>query len=92
MDENTNITKNTILEALSLNPTPTSSSGNEENISLPCMFCEHFVSQDFPSENKDILKHMYMEHRLVIADIQDVHDLKGYLEFWKNEFKGQLKV
>lgn len=88
MDEDTNIAKNTILEALSLNPTPINSSGNCENSLLSCMFCDHTEKQDFRNENKTILQHMYMEHRIVIADVKDVHDLKEYLKFWKNEFKG----
>jgi hypothetical protein len=86
MDENTNIARNTILEPLRLNPTATTSV--EENILLTCIFCDHFEKDDFRTENKIILHHMYMEHRLVISDVHEVMDLKEYLKFWKNEFKG----
>lgn len=88
MDEDTNIAKNTILETLSFSPAPTNSSGNCENSLLSCMFCDHTENQDFRNENKVILQHIYMQHRIVIADVQDINELKEYLEFWKNEFKG----
>lgn len=88
MDESTNIACNTILETLSLNPTSPKFSGNSENVLLPCLFCDHAETKELNSENKAILQHLYMQHRLVIADVQDVHDLSEYLNFWKNEFKG----
>lgn len=88
MDENTNIACNTILETLSLNPTTSRNSENEVNVMLPCMFCEHEEVNEINSENKAILQHLFMQHRLVIADVHEVLDLSEYLKFWKNEFKG----
>lgn len=90
MDQNTNITKNTILETLNLNPTAT-----EEIVEsfLKCIFCEHAVlKSNVDSENKPILQHLYMEHRLVIADAHEVLDLGEYFRFWKNEFQGLMEI
>lgn len=88
MDENTNIACNTILESLSLNPKSSKSEQIEEKVLLRCIFCEHAEIKELNSENKAILQHLYMEHRLVIADVQEILDLSEYLNFWKNEFKG----
>lgn len=85
MDTDSNIAKNTILEPLSLNPIPENNLRNEES-SFCCMFCDHSEKED-KHENKAILKHMFTEHRIVIADVQDIRDLRQYLEFWKKEFK-----
>ena len=87
MEEETNIANNTILEALSLNnPTPVTEPKNV----LLCIFCDHSEARDLLNENKAILQHMYMEHRLVIADVNEVQDLGEYLQFWKHEFEGKI--
>jgi hypothetical protein len=88
MDDVAGITNNTILESLSLNPVTSSASEKEENRLLPCMFCDYTEKFVLNTENKEILQHMFMEHRIVIADVQEVADLESYLEFWKKEFKG----
>lgn len=87
MDEASNISKNTILESLSLTPALPESVKNEE-IKLPCMFCDYTENHQLNKENKAILKHMFNEHRLVIADVQEVSELSEYLKFWKKEFSG----
>lgn len=88
MDENTNIANNTILEALSLNPTSSNDDGNKEEILFCCMFCEHTEKANVGGENKAILQHIFMQHRVVIADVNDITELMEYLQFWKIEFKG----
>lgn len=88
MDDNTNIAKNTILESLNLTPSSAKNAANEEKNILCCMFCDHTEESDFRTENKPILQHMYMEHRLVIADVKDVLSLCEYLKFWRSQFKG----
>lgn len=88
MDENTNIAKNTILETLSLNPTSLKRTENEEIIF--CIFCGYTERNDLRAGNKIILQHMFREHRLVIADVQDVSDLAAYLKYWKHEFEGYI--
>lgn len=88
MDNVAGITENTILESLNFNPTTSSESLKEENRTLHCIFCDHTEKLDENSENKEVLQHMFMEHRIVIADIQDVADLQEYLDYWKKEFEG----
>lgn len=88
MDETTNIANNTILESLSLNPASSTSSGNQENSPFCCMFCDHTEQEVVKFDNKPILKHLYVEHRLIIADSNDIANLKEYLKIWKKEFEG----
>lgn len=88
MEESTNIANNTILEALSLNPSSAKTKQNEEIVDLPCIFCNHSETYDFKADNKAILQHMFIKHRLVIADVEEVSDLPAYLSFWKDEFTG----
>ena len=89
MDSETNIAKNTILETLSLKQ---ASEGQKENLKslFSCMFCDQ--TEEFKHDNKAILQHMFMEHRTVIADVQEIRDMKEYLEFWKKEFKGKNSI
>lgn len=83
MDGNTSITSNSILEALSLVSSHKESSKSEENFC--CIFCDH---AEKGNDNKPILKHLFAEHRLVIADVDEVADLRLYLLFWKTEYQG----
>ena len=88
MEAKTNIANNSILEALSLSSTSTETLDNQDEI-FSCIFCEFNVpAKNEIIEDKTILQHLFMQHRLVIADVNDVADLKEYLLFWKNEFKG----
>lgn len=80
------IAKNSILESLNFNQI-VSEPSEKEKIQLICMLCE-FSSENDWSDNKEILQHMYYQHRLVIADVQNIANLREYLRFWKNEFKG----
>lgn len=88
MEANTNIAKNTILETLSLRPSTSETSKDDEILFLDCIFCDHAEKLEVNRENKAILQHMFMEHRLVISDVQEVLDLREYLRFWKSEFQG----
>lgn len=89
MDEATAIAKNTILETLSLKSASADSHEKAESL-FCCMFCNHTENEN-KYDNKAILQHMFMEHRTVISDVQEIRDLKEYLEFWKNEFKGNKR-
>lgn len=90
MDDKSNITKNTILEALNLNPSTSSGQENDNVKILNCIFCEFHIENDIcKTQNKSILQHMFMEHRLVISDVNDIANLSEYLNFWKKEFKGK---
>lgn len=86
-EANTNIANNSILEALSLNETSPVNLENSESQILCCIFCDFRTKGE-----KEVLQHLYMEHRLVIADVHEVSDLREYLLFWKKEFKGNKKI
>ncbi|CRK89047.1 CLUMA_CG002481, isoform A [Clunio marinus] len=89
MEESSKIAKNAILEALNFNISSSKSKRDiVENKFFNCIFCEHVEQHQINSSNKAILKHLYMEHRLVIADVEDVFDLQEYLNYWKKEFTG----
>ncbi|XP_077452186.1 zinc finger protein 277 isoform X1 [Stigmatopora argus] len=54
--------------------------------SLSCLFC----SESLPVTHKDILlKHLLLQHKLVIADVKLVADLPSYLLYWKGRFLEQ---
>lgn len=60
---------------------------SEEVTECSCVLCE----QNFllPSNEKDLLTHLFMKHRLVIADVNQIADLKEYLRYWRLRFKDQ---
>lgn len=64
-----------ILEPLSLPESPGGISAVECSPSVPCIFCEEYSPL---SEQNQLLKHMIIEHKLVIADIKLVADFKRY--------------
>ncbi|XP_061780843.1 zinc finger protein 277 isoform X1 [Nerophis lumbriciformis] len=54
--------------------------------SLACLFC----SESLPGTQKDgLLKHLVLEHKLVIADVKLIADLPKYLLYWKGRFLEQ---
>lgn len=59
---------------------------SEEVTECSCVLCE----QNFllPSNEKNLLTHLFMKHRLVIADVNQIADLKEYLRYWRLRFKG----
>ncbi|XP_056907001.1 zinc finger protein 277 isoform X1 [Takifugu flavidus] len=53
---------------------------------LVCLFCPESV----PLQQKDILlKHLLLEHKLVIADVRLIADLPKYLSYWRSRFLEQ---
>ncbi|TRY54858.1 hypothetical protein DNTS_001812 [Danionella cerebrum] len=53
---------------------------------VSCAFC----SDSFPSFEKDeLLKHMVLDHKLVIADVKLIADFPRYMMYWKRRFKDQ---
>lgn len=91
MSDKENMSKDSILETLEL---ATSSQNNQEipktqNLILPCLFCEFNIDKDKQDES-EILQHLYREHRIIISDVNDIKNLRTYLEFWKKEFEGLL--
>nr|XP_003221251.2 PREDICTED: zinc finger protein 277 [Anolis carolinensis] len=78
--------KDCILEPLSLPENPGGISAVEGSPSVTCLFCEECSPV---SEQNQLLKHMIIEHKLVIADIKLVADFKRYMQYWKKRFAEQ---
>ncbi|XP_066489942.1 zinc finger protein 277 isoform X2 [Tiliqua scincoides] len=75
-----------ILEPLSLPESPGGVPAVEGSPSVPCIFCEEYSPE---SEQNQLLKHMIMEHKLVIADVKLVADFRSYALYWKKRFTEQ---
>jgi len=52
---------------------------------VPNSFFYSFINAD----KDDCLAHLYLEHRLVIADVEDIALLEDYLQYWEKEFQGR---
>ncbi|XP_075065123.1 zinc finger protein 277 [Mixophyes fleayi] len=75
-----------ILETLSLPESPVTASDPSDGLFLPCMFCE----QSYKEMEKDgLLKHMIIEHKLVIADVKLIANFRRYVGYWKKRFADQ---
>ncbi|XP_053610960.1 zinc finger protein 277 [Plodia interpunctella] len=60
---------------------------SDESVECFCVLCEE--KYHLPSEEKQLLTHLFMEHRLVIADVNQIADLGGYLKYWRLRFADQ---
>lgn len=58
-----------------------------ENCRISCLKCEKDF--EFPLEKDAYLGHIFLTHRLVIANVDDIIDLPHYLLYWQNEFKSK---
>uniref|UniRef100_A0A8D2CPZ4 C2H2-type domain-containing protein n=1 Tax=Sciurus vulgaris TaxID=55149 RepID=A0A8D2CPZ4_SCIVU len=75
-----------ILEPLSLPESPGGTTTLDGSPSVPCIFCE----EHFPVAEQDkLLKHMIIEHKLVIADVKLVADFQRYILYWRKRFTEQ---
>ncbi|KAM9216773.1 zinc finger protein 277 isoform 1-T1 [Dugong dugon] len=78
--------KDYILEPLSLPESPGGITTLERSPTVPCIFCE----EHFPVAEQDkLLKHMIIEHKIVIADVKLVADFQRYVLYWKKRFTEQ---
>ncbi|XP_008286038.1 zinc finger protein 277 [Stegastes partitus] len=83
--------QDTILEPLcfpeqTVNSSSTPSQQCPRSDLLVCLFC----SESTPLLQKDVLlKHLLMEHKLVIADVKLIADLPKYMLYWKGRFLEQ---
>ncbi|XP_063302955.1 zinc finger protein 277 isoform X2 [Pelobates fuscus] len=79
--------KDCILEPLSLpeSPSAVTSAGNAVQV-MPCLFCEQSYQTD---QQNDLLKHLIMQHQLVIADVKLIANFKRYCFYWKKRFSEQ---
>lgn len=75
--------KNEIINSLSLEKDVKSESSKE----VPCLKCNR--SFEFPEGKDNYLAHLYLGHRLVISDVQDIPFLEEYLRYWVVVFKGE---
>ncbi|XP_059225216.1 zinc finger protein 277 [Stomoxys calcitrans] len=59
---------------------------NEANdLSVECVKCEKIFK--FPRDQDDYLAHLFLAHRLVIADVAEVPIIEKYLSYWRKEFE-----
>uniref|UniRef100_A0A336MJW3 CSON001678 protein n=1 Tax=Culicoides sonorensis TaxID=179676 RepID=A0A336MJW3_CULSO len=59
---------------------------SSESQLVPCLFCD--LSLVFPAAKDEYLAHLFMVHKLVIADVQDIKILPEYLKSWQKSFQG----
>ena len=81
--------KNLILEPLNLSDCQSSDIAVKIDSPTFCLFCE--ANWLIPRAKDLYLKHLFMDHRFVIADEAEIPDLEFYLNFWRKEFEGSLK-
>lgn len=60
---------------------------SEEIVDCLCVLCDQNFS--LPEQEKQLLTHLFMVHRLVIADVNQIADLKEYLRYWNCRFKDE---
>lgn len=59
---------------------------SDEPVECSCILCDEIFT--LPASEKQLLTHLFMDHRLVIADVNQIADLKAYLRYWKLRFRG----
>ncbi|KAJ2940447.1 hypothetical protein O0L34_g130 [Tuta absoluta] len=58
---------------------------SDDTVECYCPLCdEKFV---LPSAEKQLLTHLFMQHRLVVADVNQIADLNEYLRYWRLRFR-----
>ncbi|KAK4016015.1 Zinc finger protein 277 [Daphnia magna] len=50
-----------------------------------CLFCPEMF--DLQSSNDQILAHFLLAHKLVVADVKEIVDLKRYIDYWRPKFR-----
>lgn len=93
-DEESN--KSEIIGPLNFKPEPntieeSSYSLIKEVVDIQCLFCDEVYQ--FYSKKDDYLAHLYLTHRLIIGDEEQVAIFHEYLLYWQNMFeKDQNKL
>ncbi|KAM8972055.1 zinc finger protein 277 [Pelodytes ibericus] len=77
--------KDCILEPLSLPESPLAAIQFTSQL-VPCLFCEHCYED---KQRNELLKHLITEHKLVIADVKLIANLRRYSFYWKKRFAEQ---
>ncbi|XP_004517507.1 zinc finger protein 277 [Ceratitis capitata] len=78
--------ENEILPAQSFGHGATQLGVNKAVSEIPCIKCNMMF--EFPTGKHDYLAHLFIEHRFVIADVEDIALLEEYLKYWQKEFTG----
>ncbi|XP_058833981.1 zinc finger protein 277 [Topomyia yanbarensis] len=58
-----------------------------DDTSVACMLCDDIYNFRLGDSRDQYLAHLYMIHRLVIADVDEVSCLASYSQFWKEHFR-----
>lgn len=69
--------------------------GQESNTSssskdIQCLKCESVYQ--FPIGKDDYLAHLFLSHRLIISDVEEIPLLEDYLKFWIEAFKSEFAI
>ncbi|KAL1130611.1 hypothetical protein AAG570_011853 [Ranatra chinensis] len=56
---------------------------NDDWKDVECILCDK--GYHFPDQRQQLLEHIFQDHRLVIADVDDIPDLPSYLTFWRSQ-------
>ncbi|KAL4640712.1 zinc finger protein 277 [Arapaima gigas] len=78
--------QDSILEPLSFPEGPDIGDSQASPKAVPCILCSDPQPQ---WEKEPLLKHMLLEHKLVIADVQLVADFPRYIMYWRRRFAEQ---
>lgn len=77
----------TIVGPLNLHSSPASHCRiNRTDIEVPCLFCCRPFT--FAQDKDNYLAHLFLQHKFVIADVQQVAILDEYLLHWHAKFQG----
>lgn len=69
-----------------LAPTAEKGSVNGNRVVVRCLLCED--SFQLPDKKEDLLAHLFLQHKFVIADVTQVAILDEYLLFWQKKLNG----
>ncbi|XP_055624773.1 zinc finger protein 277 [Toxorhynchites rutilus septentrionalis] len=58
-----------------------------DDTTVVCMFCDNAYNFQIGDGRDQYLAHLYMIHRLVIADVEQIGCLASYSQFWKEKFR-----
>ncbi|XP_076647036.1 zinc finger protein 277 [Halictus rubicundus] len=58
---------------------------DEKPYATKCLLCD--ITFVLPNNEKDLLTHLFKEHRLVIGDVGSIANLRSYIHYWAVKFK-----
>lgn len=63
------------------------SSVNGNHVRVRCLFCAEIFQ--IPEFKDTFLAHLFLNHKFVIAEVEQVAILDEYLEFWRERLSGK---